>query len=200
MCDGLEAFLKAEGIARVVDATHPFAAQMSRNAQAACARLALPLARFERAPWQAGVGDRWRHVPDVVGAVEALPEAPARVFLAIGKQHLDAFAARPQHHYLLRLVDPPTHPLPLPQAEAVIARGPFDVAGDTALLRAHRIGLIVAKNAGGTGARAKLEAARALDLPVVMIDRPPLPEGTILSRMEEVLHWLDHPTGAERGV
>lgn len=198
--DGLAAFLKAEGITRVVDATHPFAARMSANAVAACARAAVPLVSFERAPWQAGAGDAWQHVPDLERAVAALPEAPARVFLAIGKQNLEAFAARPQHHYLLRLVDPPEGALPLPQAEAVIARGPFDAVGDTALLRAHRTDLIVAKNAGGTGARAKLEAARSLGLPVILIDRPRVPGRTILSRMEDVLHWLDHSAGAERGV
>ncbi len=178
---------------------------MSRNAVAACARTGVPLAGFERAPWQAGGtgGDDWRAVPDLAGAVAALPDAPMRVFLAIGKQNLDVFATKPQHHYLLRLVDPPESALPpLPDAQAVIARGPFDVAGgDTALLTEHCIDLIVAKNAGGTGARAKLEAARALGIPVVMIDRPPqVPERTVLSRVDEILHWLDHSIGTERGV
>lgn len=198
--EGLTAFLRSEGIGCVIDATHPFAAQMSRNAVAACARAGVPLAGFERAPWQAGEGDDWRAVPDLAGALEALPEAPARVFLAIGKQNLGVFAAKPQHHYLLRLVDPPEGALPLPDARAVIARGPFDVAGDMALLKDHRIDLIVAKNAGGTGARAKLDAARALGVPVVLIDRPQVPARTVLSRMDEVLHWLDHSIGAERGV
>ncbi|WP_421701741.1 cobalt-precorrin-6A reductase [Aliiroseovarius sp.] len=198
--DGLSAFLKAEGITGVVDATHPFAAQMSRNAVAACAQAGVPLAGFERAPWQAAEGDNWRAVPDLEGAVAALPDVPARVFLAIGKQNLGVFAVKPQHHYLLRLVDPPEGALALPNARAVIARGPFDVAGDTALLKDHRVDLIVAKNAGGTGARAKLDAARVLGLPVVLIDRPRVPARTVLSRMDEVLHWLDHSIGTERGV
>ena len=114
----------------------------------------------------------------------------SRVFLAIGRQNLDAFASAPQHHYLLRLVDPPTEPLPLPQAEAVIARGPFTVDGDRALLQRHRIDLIVAKNAGGAGAEAKLSAARELGLPVVLIDRPAVPERTVARSVAEVMAWL----------
>lgn len=188
---GLRAYLKAEGITRVIDATHPFAAQMSRNAVEACAEAGIPLIALEREPWQAGAGDRWTHVPDLAGAVAALGETPRRVFLAIGRQNLDAFAGAPQHHYLLRLVDPPTEALPLPRAEAVIARGPFTVAGDRALLRDRRIEVIVAKNAGGAGAEAKLVAARELGVPVVLIDRPKLPERRVARTVGEVMGWLD---------
>ena len=188
-----------EGISHVIDATHPFAAQMSRNAVEACARTATPLIGLERPPWQAGPGDDWRPVADPAAAVAALPEAPARVFLAIGKQGLAAFAARPQHHYLLRLVDPPAEPLPLPQASVVLARGPFDAAADTALLRAHAITHVVAKNAGGTGAAAKLTAARTLGLPVILIDRPVLPPRAVAATVAEVMAWLGH-AGTPRGV
>jgi len=187
---GLAAYLKAEGISHVIDATHPFAAQMSRNAVEACAEAGFPLIALEREPWQAGEGDRWTHVPDLAAAVAALGEAPRRVFLAIGRQNLSAFAGAPQHHYLLRLVDPPIEPLPLPRAEAVIARGPFDVAGDLALLKDRRIAVIVAKNAGGAGAEAKLTAARELGLPVVLIDRPLVPERRIARTVDEVMGWL----------
>jgi precorrin-6A/cobalt-precorrin-6A reductase len=107
-------------------------------------------------------------VGDIAGAVAALPSAPARVFLAIGKQNLAPFAALPQHHCLLRLVDAPAAP-PMPNCSVVIAKGPFDVAGDMALMQAHGITHIIAKNAGGQGAFAKLAAARTLGLPVVMI-------------------------------
>jgi precorrin-6A/cobalt-precorrin-6A reductase len=187
---GLVRYLRAEGISHLIDATHPFAAQMSRHAVAACAETSTPLIALERAPWQAGPGDRWTHVPDIAGAVAALGEAPRRVFLAIGRQNLDAFASAPQHHYLLRLVDAPTDLLPLPQAEAVIARGPFTVEGDRALLQTHRIDLIVAKNAGGAGAEAKLIAARDLGLPVVLIDRPAVPERPVARTVAEVMAWL----------
>lgn len=188
---GLVDYLKAQGITHLIDATHPFAAQMSRNAVEACAAMGTPLIALEREPWAAAEGDRWTHVPDLAAAVAALGDAPRRVFLAIGRQTLDAFAAAPQHHYLLRLVDPPTEPFPLPRAEAVIARGPFTVEGDRALLGDHRIEVIVAKNAGGAGAEAKLLAARELGLPVVLIDRPWVPERKVARTVEEVMAWLN---------
>lgn len=188
--EGLANFLRAEGITHLIDATHPFAARMSRNAAEACAATQTPLIALEREPWQAGEGDRWTHVPDPAGAVAALGQAPRRVFLAIGRQTLNAFAAAPQHHYLLRLVDPPTEPLPLPRAQAVIARGPFTVAGDRALLTDHRIEVIVAKNAGGAGAEAKLIAARDLGLPVILIDRPTVPDRRVARTVAEVMGWL----------
>ncbi|WP_417676677.1 cobalt-precorrin-6A reductase [Pseudodonghicola sp.] len=190
---GLEAFLRDEGITHVVDATHPFAAGMSRNAAEACDGANVPLCALERAPWQAGPGDDWAHVPDIASAVAALPEASARVFLAIGKQTLDAFAAKPQHHYLLRLVDAPQAPLPLSDTAVEIARGPFTLDGDLALLQRHAIDLIVAKNAGGTGARAKLDAARALGLRVILIDRPEVRARQVFATMAEVMDWLPHP-------
>ncbi|MFQ6774865.1 cobalt-precorrin-6A reductase [Cereibacter sphaeroides] len=195
--EGLAAYIQDQRITHVIDATHPFAAQMSRNAVEACAATGTALVALERAPWAAGPGDRWIRVPSIEAAAEALPEAPARVFLAIGRQHLAAFAGRPQHHYLLRLVDPPDA-LPLPRAEAIVARGPFTLAEDLDLLRRHGIQWIVAKNAGGEGARAKLDAARELGLPVVLIDRPAIPPRPRVETLEAVLGWLAHP--ADLGV
>lgn len=183
---GLAGYLRRERVGRVIDATHPFAAQMSRNAVTACAQARVPLLALERPAWVPQKGDNWHDVPDLSAAVAALPAAPARVFLAIGRQGLDAFAARPEHHYLLRLVDPPPAP-PLPDCTVEVARGPFDVAGDTALLQRHCIGLIVAKNAGGAGAQAKLAAARALGLPVIMIARPALPAREVVGSVEAVM-------------
>lgn len=192
--EGLADYLRSERITRIIDATHPFATQMSRNAIAASAITSTPLIAFERAPWQAGSGETWRCVPDVHASVAALPDHPTRVFLAIGKQNLTAFAAKPQHHYLLRLVDVPTAPLPLPNAQVVIARGPFTEAEDQDLLQNHRIELVIAKNAGGTGADAKLKAARALGIPVIMIDRPCLPPRLVARDVAEVMGWLNsHP-------
>ncbi|MBS0565545.1 MAG: cobalt-precorrin-6A reductase [Proteobacteria bacterium] len=189
---GLAAYLRREGITHVVDATHPFAAQMSRNAVAACEDTGAALCALERPPWRAGPGDDWRQVEGIEGAVAALPEAPARIFLAIGKQHLAAFAVKPQHHYLLRLVDAPEGPLPLPDAAAVIERGPFTETGDLALLKEHRISHIVAKNSGGSGAEAKLKAARILGIPVILIGRPSLPGRLVLGSVAEVMDWLAH--------
>lgn len=190
---GLAQFLRAQSISHVVDATHPFAAQMSRNACAACASTGTPLLALERAPWQRQAGDRWLDVADMDAAAAALPQAPARVFLAVGRKQLAAFADRPQHHYLLRLVDAPVPgSLPLPHTTVVLGRGPFSATDDEALLRTHAIDWIVAKNAGGEATRGKLDAARALGLPVVMVQRPGLPERPRTGSVEAVLHWIAH--------
>lgn len=190
--DGLAEYLREQGISHVIDATHPFAVQMSRNAVEACAAAHVPLLAFERAPWTPGEGDDWRMVADVPEAVQALPETLSRVFLAIGRQFLDTFAARPEHDYLLRLVDPPEVALPLPRATVIVARGPFTTEGDLAVMKAHGVTHVVAKNAGGVGARAKLDAARALGLPVIVIDRPEAPPRPVVRTTEDAMAWLGH--------
>ncbi|WP_024510402.1 cobalt-precorrin-6A reductase [Bradyrhizobium sp. ARR65] len=190
--EGLADFIGAERITHVVDATHPFAAEMSRNAVAACAATRTPLIALERAPWTPVPGDNWIEAADEPAAAAALPEAPARVFLAIGRQHLAAFAARLQHAYTLRFVDAPDGPLPLPNAEVIVSRGPFTREDDRELMRARGIQWVVSRNAGGDGARAKIDAAREFGLPVIMIARPALPERPRLERAEDVLSWLGH--------
>ncbi len=195
---GLAGYLRANAITHVVDATHPFAAVISRNALLACNRVGVPLAALTRPAWVAGRGDRWHRVGDIGAAVDALAGAPKRVFLALGRLHLAQFARQPQHRYLARLVDRPAD-RPLPDCHIVVARGPFDVPGDTALLQRHRTQVIVCKNSGGAGARAKLIAARNLRLPVLMIARPPLPKRRELTSPQQVLHWLAH-SGTHRGV
>jgi len=187
---GLVDLLFTQYFTHIIDATHPFAAQMSRNAVEASKIAGVPLMALEREPWTARPGDRWTHVADTAAAVAALSDRPRRVFLAIGRQTLDAFATAPSNFYLLRLVDAPSEPLPLPRAEAVIARGPFTVEGDRALLTNHRIEVIVAKNSGGAGAEAKLVAARDLGLPVILIDRPRLPHRRVARTVSEVMAWL----------
>jgi precorrin-6A/cobalt-precorrin-6A reductase len=190
--EGLADFIRRERITHVVNATHPFAAEMSRNAVVACAATGTPLIALERAPWSKVPGDKWIEVGDITAAVTALPEARASVFLAIGRQHLQSFAAKPQHAYTLRFVDPPGKALPLPDAEAIISRGPFTLAGELELMRARDIEWLVARNSGGTGARAKIDAARELNLPVIMIARPELPEQPRVASIQEVLAWLGH--------
>ncbi len=189
--EGLARYIRDHGVSHVVDATHPFAAQMSRNAVQACDETGIPLAALTRPAWTPQNGDCWTHVADIAAAVDALSGASQRVFLAVGRMHLGDFAAQPQHHYLLRLVDKPES-LPLPDCDVVVSRGPFTVEDDRALMAQHGTELVVSKNAGGTGARAKLDAARALGLPVLMIDRPVLPQRTELSNVADVLDWLGH--------
>lgn len=193
---GLATWLRDNGIGHVIDATHPFAAQISRNALAACQETGVALIALERPAWVAQDGDRWTSVGDIALAAAALPVAPATVFLAIGRQNLEAFRARPAHRYVLRLVDAPAAP-PLPGAVVVVDRGPFTEAGDIALMQRHGVQLVVAKNAGGSGASAKLGAARALGLPVIMVDRPALPDRHAVGTVAEVMAWLHD---AKRGV
>lgn len=188
--EGLAAFLRDNGIGQVIDATHPFAAQISRNAIRACAMAGVPLCAFERPPWAAEPGDDWTHVPDVAGAVAALERPGMRVFLAIGRQHVGEFAHLAQHRFLTRLVDAPAPDFPLPDAEVVVARGPFRPEDDLALMRAHGTELLVAKNAGGAGAEAKILAARTLGIPVILIDRPPLPDRLLRGTLAGVMDWL----------
>jgi precorrin-6A/cobalt-precorrin-6A reductase len=190
--EGLAAFIRESNITHVVDATHPFAAEMSRNAAVACAAAGVPLLALERPPWTRTRGDRWIEVEDVAAAVAALPEPPARVFLAIGRQHIAPFAQKPQHSYMLRFVDAPDGALPLPDAEVIVSRGPFTCESDLALMRERGIAWLVARNAGGDGARAKIDAARALGLPVIMIARPRLAERPRVDSIDEVLAWLGH--------
>ena len=195
---GLVQYLSDAKITHVVDATHPFAAGMSTNAFDACRNKDVPLIRLERAPWVAQTGDSWTCVKQIEDIPAALPDVPARVFLAIGKQQIGLFAAKPQHHYILRLVDAPDAALPLPNTTVVLARGPFTIQGDVALMQANAITHVVAKNAGGTAARAKLDAARALGLPMIMANRPSLPGDNIVKNTTDVMTWLHHD--ADRGV
>lgn len=190
---GLADTIRREGITHVVDATHAFAAEMSRNAVAACAETGTPLIALERAPWAKTPGDRWIDVVDVNAAVAALPEPPANVFLAIGRQHIAPFATRPQHAYTLRFVDPPEAPLPF-AADVIISRGPFTIDRELDIMRTRGIAWIVARNSGGDGARAKIDAARMLGLPVIMISRPKLPERRRVESVAEVMQWLGHST------
>lgn len=188
--DGLARWLQAHGITHLIDATHPFAAQMSRNAMLAAGIAGIEHIALTRPAWTAEPGDRWMHVPDIAAAVTALAGPPRRIMLAIGRMHLAEFAVRPQHHYLLRLVDEPAEPPPLPDHTVIVDRGPFIAAGDRQLMQTHRVGLVVSKNAGGDGARSKLIAARTLGLPVLMIDRPALPPRTEVTTVQEVLAWI----------
>ena len=196
--EGMARYVRDHRVTHLVDATHPFAARISANAVTAAAMAGVPLMALVRPAWQPGATDRWANVPDVDAAVAALAGPPRRVMLAIGRQHIADFAARPQHFYLLRVVDPPEGPPPLPDHALVVDRGPFTTQGDLALMQAHRIDLLVAKNAGGQGAEGKIAAARALSLPVVMIDRPAIPARPEVASVAQVMGWIAH--SADLGV
>lgn len=175
----------------MVDATHPFAARMSRNAAQACRIAGVPLLALVRPEWTPGPGDRWTIVPDMAGAVAALGEAPRRVFLTVGRLELSAFAAAPQHAYLVRTIDP-VGEVALPNLVEIRHRPPFDEADERALMQAERIDVLVTKNSGAAATRPKLDAARALGLPVIVVARPPRPEGVeTVASVEAALGWLE---------
>ncbi|AUM01233.1 cobalt-precorrin-6A reductase [Zoogloeaceae bacteirum Par-f-2] len=190
--EGLARYLVDERITHLIDATHPFAAQISANAVAAARMAGVPLLALSRPPWVPQAGDRWQRVPDIAAALAVLAGPPRRILLALGRLHLAEFATCPQHHYVLRLVDPPAQPIALPDHHVLVDRGPFSVDGDIAVLQHHRIDLVVCKNAGGEGARAKLLAARSLGVPVLMIERPLLPARAEVHTVEAVFDWLAH--------
>jgi precorrin-6A/cobalt-precorrin-6A reductase len=190
--EGMARHIEADGIDIVVDATHPFAAQISANAVAACALARRPLIALERPAWRAQSGDRWRTFASVADAVAALPEQPARVFSGLGRLSLAELEAAPQHRYVIRLIDPPLATLALPHATLVMGRGPFKTEDDIALFTAHGIEFVLAKNAGGMAAVSKIEAARALGLTVMMIDRPIIAGRTSCDSVEAV--WVQLKT------
>lgn len=199
---GLVDYLRQSGIALLVDATHPFAEQISRNAHQAAAELGLPLLSLERPAWRPREGDRWIRVASVAEAVAALGARPRRVFLAIGRQEAGAFAAAPQHHYLVRSVEAVEPPLAVPRVDYLLARGPFAAEDEQALLEAKGIEVVVCKNSGGSATYGKLAAARKLGLEVVMIERAPAGTASRAESVEEALPLVDHllASAAKRGV
>ncbi len=169
--DGLAVFLRDGGFDALVDATHPYATTITRNALLASARAGVAHLRVARPPWRPGPGDRWTEAATLADAAARLGPTPRRVLLTIGRKDLAPFRDAPAHRYVLRSVDPP-EPAELPGATIVAARGPFALDDELALLRRHRIDALVTKNSGGSATAAKLDAARALGVEVVMLARP----------------------------
>jgi precorrin-6A/cobalt-precorrin-6A reductase len=189
---GLAKYLAAERINVLIDATHPYAATMSDSAARAVQLIDVRLLALRRPPWAAVKGDRWIEVADAQHAVTALGQDPRHVFLTLGRQELGPFRQAPQHHYLIRSVDPISPPLAVPHATYLTARGPFTEADDLALLKEHSIDAVVSKNSGGPATYSKIAAARALGIEVIMITRPELPEMPSVDSVEAVLDWLAH--------
>ncbi|MEU9478124.1 cobalt-precorrin-6A reductase [Streptomyces sp. NPDC048191] len=173
---GLADWLRAHHVDALVDATHPFAEAITANAARAAAATGVSAVVLRRPGWRPGPGDHWYDVPTLSAAAGALPGLGRRVFLSTGRLGLAAFAHLTGLHFVVRSVEPPEPPVP-PDTELVLARGPFTVAEETELLRVHRIDVLVTKDSGGDATAAKLTAARELRLPVVVVRRPPLPQG-----------------------
>ncbi len=199
---GLAAYVRETGTDLLIDATHPYAARISANAAQAARLTGVPILALRRPGWEPVEGDRWTLVDTVGHAAQALGEAPRRAFLALGRQEVAAFEAAPQHHYLIRSVDPVEPKLAVPDATYLLARGPFRAADERALLESNRVDVVVSKNSGGEATYGKIAAARALGIEVVMVRRPVLPDVPSTETVDELAALVGHLLDpvAERGV
>lgn len=186
--EGLACWLREHHTEVVVDATHPFASGMTANAIGAAAAVGVPLLLLRREGWTAGPGDRWHRVPSASAAADLVPGLGERAFLATGRGDLAAFAGL-DLWCLVRAVDPPPPPLPR-RVHVVLDRGPFTADAERALLSEHHIDVLVTRDSGGDMTVAKLVAARELGLPVVLLDRPPVPEVPAVATVDEAVRRL----------
>jgi len=186
--DGLADWLTGHRPRAVVDATHPFAAQITEHAARAAAATGTPLLRLQRPGWTPRPGDTWTFVDSLAEAADAVA-AYRSVFVTTGRQGVAAFAALPGR-VLVRAVDPPDAPLPA-GTTLLLARGPFSVADERTLIREHAVDVVVTKDSGGHMTEAKLTAARELGLPVVLVRRPPLPPGVAtVATVDDAVAWV----------
>ncbi|WP_051407118.1 cobalt-precorrin-6A reductase [Nocardia sp. CNY236] len=174
--DGLRAWLVDNEVDLVVDATHPFAEVITANAAIAARTAGVPLIHLRRPSWAPQPGDRWIRVSDLAAAAHVVTEFGERIFLTVGRRGVEAFADLTRQWFLIRAIDPPEGKLPA-RHEILLARGPFAVESESRLMAAHRIDTVVTKDSGGSATEAKLVAARAAGISVVVVQRPPLPEG-----------------------
>ncbi|MEV4341855.1 cobalt-precorrin-6A reductase [Streptomyces sp. NPDC049590] len=188
--EGLIAWLRDHRADAVVDATHPFATTMSSHAAQAAAATHLPLLALRRPGWVRAEGDQWHEVASLDEAARELPALGRRVFLTTGRMGLAAFAGLDDLWFLVRSVDAPGPPHP-PRMEVLLDRGPFTLDGERALLRRHRIDVVVTKDSGGAATAPKLTAAREAGLPVVVVRRPPVPEGVpVVTDPDRAARWV----------
>lgn len=186
--EALAAWLRSEEITAVVDATHPFAERISASAARASEQAGVPLLRLERPGWTERPGDRWHWVDGLDQAAARVPELGSRVLLTTGRQGLSAFAGVSDAWFLIRCVDPPDDPLP-PHCEALLDRGPYTLDGELALIDDHGIDVVVTKNSGGNHTRAKLDAARARELAVIVVRRSLRPAVETVAGVEGAVAW-----------
>ncbi|HKF63327.1 MAG TPA: cobalt-precorrin-6A reductase [Dongiaceae bacterium] len=187
---GLADYLRRTQVDLVIDATHPYAAAISRHAVEACRSAARPLLRLERGPWRAETGDRWAEVDSLTAAARAAPSLGRRAFLTIGVKELSAFAGIPDLWFLVRLVEMPAEPLPLLDHEILLGRGPFAAGAERDLLRGRGIEFVIAKNSGGVATYGKIAAARELGLSVILLRRPELPQAETVESVEAATAWV----------
>ena len=186
--DGLRRWLRDERIDAVIDATHPFAATMTTHAAEVCRELAMPHLVLTRPPWDPGDAVV---VASDAGAAETVAEQRySRVFLTTGRSGVKAFADSDAWFLIRAVTEPDAASLPF-HHRLVLSRGPYRYDDEFALLRVHHVDVLVTKNSGGDMTRAKLDAAAALDIPVVMVARPQLPDGvTAVGTVRDAADWV----------
>ncbi len=199
---GLSDYLRRQGIGAVVDATHPFASTMARNACDAALEAGVPRIKLLRAMWARTPRDRWMEVSDAAASAAALAGlAPEAALVTLGSRSIAAFRGLAGVRIVFRMIAPPEGPVGIPGAEILLERGPFSLDHERALMTEHGIGALVTKASGGRATGAKIEVARERGLPVVMIRRPRPPAGATAATAEAVVDWLDRqePTRQEGG-
>ena len=185
---GLTEYVWTEGFDQFIDATHPFSETISAAAVVASQETGVPLIRLQRPGWTPVEGDDWRRVPSMAAAAAEVADwPPGMVFVTTGRRGISAFSGDAEHGYLIRMATEPDEALP-PRTTLIVSRGPFTFEDERALFRGHQVRLLVTKDSGGDATDPKLQAARATHIPVVMIDRPPVPQAaTIVASVEEAL-------------
>ena len=187
---GLAEYLADQGVDRLVDATHPFAADISRAARLACDQGGVPRLLLVRRPWRRHPLDRWIEVDTVEAAAQIVGRVGRRALLTVGAGEITAFSPATGVRFLVRMIDAPRERLPLRFHEIVLGRGPFALAEERHLLQRHAIDVLVCKASGGAATEAKLVAARELSLPVIMVRRPPVERGLSVDTVDAALDWL----------
>src|SRR3954454_8990827 len=187
----LAAHLIGQEIDRLIDATHPFAAEISRAARLAAGRTGVPRLSLRRPPWRRHPLDRWIEVDRLEAAALLVGRIGRRAWLTVGAHSIAAFTPATGVRFVVRLIDPPREPLPLRFYEVVTGRGPFSLAEERHLLERHAVDVLVCKASGGAATGAKLIAARELSLAVIMVRRPPAEPGQSVETVEAALDWLD---------
>jgi precorrin-6A/cobalt-precorrin-6A reductase len=196
---GLISYLMTENITAVVDATHPFSVTISRNVEVACARLRLPLIAFTRPEWLQRKDDLWHETATFEDAAAAVDAMKGRVFLSIGRQEVGSFTACNDAWFLIRAIEEPAGKLPR-HYQVLLQRGPFDLKEELQLLRNYSIDYIVSKNSGGSGTYTKIEAARLLGIPVVMVKRPFKHTIPVAETVDEVVSKLAELSAGPHGM
>ncbi len=187
---GLATYLTEHRILAVVDATHPFAATISASAVTACDAGGVPLLRLTRSGWS-GRPDAaaWNWVDSVAAADRRAIQVGQRAFLTTGRQTVADYAAMSGRYALVRMVETPTGALP-PEWELILDRGPYTRSGELDLMSSRRIDVLVTKDSGGAYTAAKLDAAAALGVPVVIVRRPDSGAAVTAETVEQALAWL----------